>query len=490
MRKIYFVFLIIPILTLGQNILSIDNISGKPGDTVDVYLNIKNQDSFVGFQCDIVLPKRVEYIENSARLSSRAEDHSLSPEMINDTTLRLLSYSVSQEAFRYYSGAVAYFKVKLGTQPGHYPIIIQDGVIGNSQSENIISNIKQGLITILAPNIRLNKKQINFGEVLINTYQEKHLWILNNGTIKLDIIDINSTKDCFTLPSDSSFSINPNDSAELIVRFKALQKDTYQGRIIVKSNDYDNPKMAIDIVGIGYAINELNIEDLTCESGDKITLPVSIKNVEKFVGFSFDLIIPEKIRYVSGSTNLTERKVDHSIKVSKLDDDNLRLICYSNTNAAFQDSCGTVLNMDFIVNQEGRYKINFQEPIIANNAAQNILTDTSNAIIIVKPKQSSIQINNNTKPEEYNLKKVYPNPFNAVINIEFALPEKNMIKINIFDVQGKHITTLVNQSLSRGNYSAQWSGLDNDGNRVSTGLYLCSLRTEKYKEVKKIVYVK
>ncbi|MGB2698658.1 MAG: hypothetical protein WBD28_12490, partial [Candidatus Zixiibacteriota bacterium] len=75
-----------------------------------------------------------------------------------------------------------------------------------------------------------------------------------------------------------------------------------------------------------------------------------------------------------------------------------------------------------------------------------------------------------TVPEKFVLMQNYPNPFNPVTNIEFSIPEPAWVKVEIYNVLGEKIVTLVDEKLSAGYKIVEWDGKDNQGIEVSTGI--------------------
>jgi flagellar hook assembly protein FlgD len=74
-------------------------------------------------------------------------------------------------------------------------------------------------------------------------------------------------------------------------------------------------------------------------------------------------------------------------------------------------------------------------------------------------------------PSSYSLGAAYPNPFNPDTTIEFALPADDFVKIHVFNTAGQFITRLVDESLSAGAYKTTWSGRDELGEPVASGVY-------------------
>lgn len=84
----------------------------------------------------------------------------------------------------------------------------------------------------------------------------------------------------------------------------------------------------------------------------------------------------------------------------------------------------------------------------------------------------------------------YPNPFNPSTNIKYALPVASNVKVEIFNMLGQLVNTLVNQHQQAGTYNIVWNGNDLSGNMVSTGVYIYKLSTDNFVSAKKMILVK
>jgi len=91
---------------------------------------------------------------------------------------------------------------------------------------------------------------------------------------------------------------------------------------------------------------------------------------------------------------------------------------------------------------------------------------------------------------DYELLQNYPNPFNPETIIEFKVPKAGPVKLEIFNVLGQKIRTLVNANYQPGKYRVIWNGLDDSGTRVATGVYLYQLRADNALITKKMLLVK
>tara|TARA_B100000900_G_scaffold75768_1_gene60643 strand:+ start:91 stop:3051 length:2961 start_codon:yes stop_codon:yes gene_type:complete len=100
--------------------------------------------------------------------------------------------------------------------------------------------------------------------------------------------------------------------------------------------------------------------------------------------------------------------------------------------------------------------------------------------------------NDNTwiSPNTYNLEQNYPNPFNPSTEINFDAGVAGDISLQVYDILGNKVKTLVNGFISPGNYSVTWDGTDNTGRSVSSGVYVYTLITPNETQSKRMLLVK
>ncbi len=95
-------------------------------------------------------------------------------------------------------------------------------------------------------------------------------------------------------------------------------------------------------------------------------------------------------------------------------------------------------------------------------------------------------------PEVYAtiLKQNYPNPFNPSTTISFSIERTTEVSLDIYNVLGQRVKTLVNDVMDAGSYQTEWNGTDNDGNSVTSGIYFYRLSTDNYNKIHKMMLVK
>jgi len=69
----------------------------------------------------------------------------------------------------------------------------------------------------------------------------------------------------------------------------------------------------------------------------------------------------------------------------------------------------------------------------------------------------------------------YPNPFNPGTRLDYSLPAEGRIRISVFDVRGRLVRVLVDMTRPAGDYYAEWRGIDRNGRRVPSGLYIAKM---------------
>ena len=93
-------------------------------------------------------------------------------------------------------------------------------------------------------------------------------------------------------------------------------------------------------------------------------------------------------------------------------------------------------------------------------------------------------------PTDYSLSQNYPNPFNPSTTISFSLPSDNHTILNIYDISGKLINTLLDKNMKSGYHNVSWDGKDMYGQEVSTGAYVYTLYTNDMSLSGKMILLK
>ena len=107
-------------------------------------------------------------------------------------------------------------------------------------------------------------------------------------------------------------------------------------------------------------------------------------------------------------------------------------------------------------------------------------------IAIIYENTSLPTVNNNVIiPTEYSLSQNYPNPFNPATKISYALPEDGLTKITVYDISGKEIAVLVNESQQAGTYNIGFNGIN-----FASGVYFYRIQSNNFIQTKQMVLIK
>jgi len=93
-------------------------------------------------------------------------------------------------------------------------------------------------------------------------------------------------------------------------------------------------------------------------------------------------------------------------------------------------------------------------------------------------------------PTSFELFQNYPNPFNPSTTIEFALPERCYVNLDIYNILGQKVITLISGEVGAGFWRITWDGIDSKCLYVATGVYLYRLKAGDYSYCKKMLIVK
>lgn len=96
-------------------------------------------------------------------------------------------------------------------------------------------------------------------------------------------------------------------------------------------------------------------------------------------------------------------------------------------------------------------------------------------------------------PEAFVLFQNYPNPFNSSTEIKYYLPKGDSdypVLIRIYDIRGRLVKILVENTQSPGAYSVSWDGSDLNGLQVTTGVYFCTLQAGAFSQMRKIILLR
>ena len=110
--------------------------------------------------------------------------------------------------------------------------------------------------------------------------------------------------------------------------------------------------------------------------------------------------------------------------------------------------------------------------------------------ITVSPSALGVD-DNESIPDYFALHQNYPNPFNPSTQISFDVPQgAEHIMLNVYNILGQNVSTLVNGVMNPGQYTMEWNATDEVGNPVASGIYFYELRSASFTARKKMLLIR
>lgn len=93
-------------------------------------------------------------------------------------------------------------------------------------------------------------------------------------------------------------------------------------------------------------------------------------------------------------------------------------------------------------------------------------------------------------PEVFTLKQNFPNPFNPTTQISFGMPRTSNVRLEIYNILGQKVRTLVSSDLNAGFHVYEWDARNDAGQRMAAGVYIYQLNTGGFVQQKKMLLLK
>ena len=107
-------------------------------------------------------------------------------------------------------------------------------------------------------------------------------------------------------------------------------------------------------------------------------------------------------------------------------------------------------------------------------------------MVILEP----LGIKDGTLPMKYAVSANYPNPFNPSTMFTISIPNPSNVSAVVFDLKGRRIATLLKAEMESGVYDFTWQGRNNDGNLVSSGVYILRVDAENFHHNQKMIFIR
>ncbi|HDP97783.1 MAG TPA: T9SS type A sorting domain-containing protein [bacterium] len=390
------------------------------------------------------------------------------------------------------SGAIVYGAASLGTQPG----ASGDGVLATI----LWTPLAEGISPIDLKNIKIADTQgaqiavqDEDGEIHVTS----RFWADVDGDQDVDIIDIQLVAAHWnTKQGDANFDpIYDVDNqgqgdgdvdiidVQLVASWWNKQipsnSDQLQNTILVKSTRNKNVLLQIKA-------NETAASDL-CPS-----LSVFVESAANIGAFQFDVVLKNTDVTVSGiqlgeflSANGDNVTQLGPVKKEGSDRYVMGAFSYGSHNSIEGEGLLATINLEGTIDHF--IPVEITNIILTDMNGQQIELNAINAEYLSWNK-------NLATPENFALHQNYPNPFNPTTFISYDVLSlentKQHVSLRIFNLQGQLVQTLVDEEKTSGTYRIQWNGLNAEGIRVPSGIYIYTLQADEFKTSGKMLLIK
>lgn len=183
--------------------------------------------------------------------------------------------------------------------------------------------------------------------------------------------------------------------------------------------------------------------------------------------------LPEELEFEI--IEVSEQEVDFSVQLEDVDSD-LAYTWFIDD----EDMENNAANFTYTFTENGAYEVKS----IVSDEEYDIET-----VWIVTVSVTSID-EDLTPLYETSLTGIYPNPFNPSTSISFSLAKESHIEIEIYNLKGQKIKSLLNEVRNIGNHSITWEGKDDNNSSVCSGIYLIEMKTDRDVFIEKALLLK
>ncbi|MBR5086126.1 MAG: hypothetical protein IKX31_03865 [Muribaculaceae bacterium] len=407
MKKLFHIITIMLVVVAmhaqAANQLHIDDFSIKAGDTVTVPVLLDNPDTdFAAFQFDLYMPSGLSVADGGFRLSGRASSSHQLMTNVNGDHITVMAFSFPATNFTGNSGAVLTIDVVAAEDfEGQAVINVKNIALTTSDAHEhshpdlTVTVTAQGFI-VLGNEFYMDDFEIAPGTTLhVPVVLDNHASAIAGFQFDMYLPEgITTTASSFTLSDRKGEThqlvANKNgdhwsvvafgyptadfsgDSGDIMfIDFTASKSFTgsavisFRNVMLATSDAHDSPVDDFDVNvaanGVYVPTDRLTIEDFSIKPGKTVVMPVLLENeVTQFCSFSFEMTIPQGLTITEDAFTLTDRAPNHTLTVTPLGDDALKVDVHGKYGRIFNGTEGAVLNIVVVADRtfEGQTVIN------------------------------------------------------------------------------------------------------------------------------------
>ena len=330
------------------------------------------------------------------------------------------------------------------------------------------SHASQGMVGTIIVN-EVVRETANLQIIHNSPYQVIDIYV--DGEISLTQIPYRSSTGQVKLPTKTVLGIAP--TGEDLVAELALDLEQSESYVITAFGIVGDNNKPFNLLSSSLNLNATNEDNVT------IKLMHGVTDAPAVDIYANGSLVFENISYGTYSDYVNVEADNYTIDVKAHGDDN--------TVASFDAPLNTYGGRSGVVVASG-----FLSPDEQDSAFALILATPNGETLQLAPVKTDLSIQNEKSiiaSDIYSISN-YPNPFNPVTSINYSLAKGSNIKIVIYDILGNVVKEVYSGFQTPGKKSINWNATNFKGETVSTGIYFYEIKSNRFRVVKSMMYLK
>lgn len=377
--------LLLALTIRAANIVTFGSAEGSPGDTVEVSVRLDNSDAIATLQVSVPLDATTHYVSESAALTDRRDDHSVSANESNGQ-LNIIVFSQSMAALKGNSGSLLTFKLCLGRKPETLALKASKIIATNSDGKTVSCEAGDGgSVTTRCALATYGDRLIDFGRRPIRGTYTLPLVITNEGNSPLTVTGFEFTSKDYSINEALPLTVEAGGNRTVQLQYAPLERGTVTDTLKVVCNSISKLNL-ITLKAEPFAVNELHVVAADGIADSTVTIHVTMNDMDAITGLQMAFTLPAEVEYVDGSFALSDRKNGHSL-LANLNGSTLTAIAYSTAGNAFKDNDGEVASFKVKLIGPNSTHLDFSKALLTaqyRGKTMDVLSDKYGAAVSIR----------------------------------------------------------------------------------------------------------
>ena len=330
------------------------------------------------------------------------------------------------------------------------------------------------------PEVAISEEALDFELVYIDYPETLEVEFTNTGRAALGFESISVDNPAVEISFNEEMEVPALSSVVMSITYNPAEDDILDTSIVIETDDPENPVIEIALTGEGAGAPDLrlNRNQLVAEVPEDgmVSQTMTFRNAGGSP-LSYNVSFSET---TPGSTGTSSSEAEEIRLGDEELDSTPSWILFVQSQGTMEAGEIREITVRFRgIVEPGEYTadmiINTNDPSNPQRVVQLFMTVIS----------STSTDNDMDVPRDFALNQNYPNPFNPTTQIEYAVPEASHVTLEVFNVQGQRVATLVNGEQSAGYHMATF-----DAERLSSGVYLYRITAGSFTKTQKMMLVK